>query len=263
MIRHSARYALALTASVAAMSAVSLTPVAHADPVTELMGDGSTVIPLKNMAMITKTKWGLRYRAGQQDSHLTVTYSDGLVRFADTGTQKWRHLSPLCTKESVDVGVAASCRLPAKYADGKTMFIEVWPRLGDDYVDASTMPAQFRMWVLADRGDDTVMTGAGRDFINGAQDDDIAKGGDGDDWLRTGDGNDVIDGQGGDDRLVGVAGADKIHGGDGNDSVEGGPGNDQLWADLGTDKVLCGTGSDDAWMGLDDRASGCESVNRE
>lgn len=265
MIRRPARFVLALTASVAALSILSLTPVAHADPVTELTGDGPKVIPLKNMAMVTKTKWGLRYTAGQQDGHLTVTYSyaDGTIRFADTGTEKWRTLSKLCTKERVDVGVAASCRLPSSYRDGRTMFVEIWPRLGDDYVDASSMPAEFRMWVLADQGDDTVYTGAGDDFVNGASGDDTVFGGDGDDWLRTGKDDDVIYGQGGNDRLVGVSGADKVHGGDGNDSVEGGTGNDQLWADLGSDKVLCGSGSDDAWMKADDRASGCESVNRE
>jgi serralysin len=256
------RIALALAAGVVALLvSISMTPVAQALPPTELLGTSGAVIPLKNAAMISHSDYGYRYRAGQQNSHLTVTLVDGKLLYADTGTQKWRSLPKSCQRQSVSQGVAALCKIPAKYADGSSMFLEVWPRLGNDYVDGSTLPARFRMWVLADAGNDTVLTGAGDDFVNGAMGVDKVWGGAGDDWIRTGDADDEIWGEAGNDRLVGTDGGDEIHGGDGNDSVEGGNGNDSLYADTGTDIVRCAAGTDDAFVDPDDRANDCESVH--
>lgn len=260
MFRRSVRLSLVLAAFAAT---TSMTAVAHAGyhPPTELTGGGGPVIPLKNAAMIVKTEGGFRYIAGQQNSHLTVSMADGKVRYVDTGTKELRDIPRACSRQSVRDGIAALCRIPAKFDDGK-MFLEVWPRLGDDFVDGSTLSARFRLWVLADAGFDTVYGGDGNDFVNGAQDNDKARGGAGNDWIRTGIGNDKLRGGTGDDKLVGVDGRDRIRGGEGNDRVGGGSGSDALWAGTGRDKVACGGGNDDAYIDGSDRASECESVAR-
>ena len=36
-------------------------------------------------------------------------------------------------------GVAATCRMPSHATTSTPMLLEVWPRLGDDYLDASTL----------------------------------------------------------------------------------------------------------------------------
>jgi hypothetical protein len=248
----------------AACAAVASTtiPVAHADyqPPTELMGDGGPVRPLKDAAMIERTEGGLRYIAGQQDSHLTVTVTNGKVRYVDTGTAELREIPSFCRRESVTTGIAALCTIPAAFDQG-TMFLEVWPRLGDDFVDGSTLSSRFRFWVLADAGFDTVRAGDGDDFVNGAQDNDRAWGGAGDDWIRTGIGRDRIWGEAGEDKLVGADQNDVIRGGDGNDQVGGGAGDDSLWADAGTDTVRCGSGNDDAHLDGADHEVDCESVS--
>jgi Ca2+-binding RTX toxin-like protein len=100
------------------------------------------------------------------------------------------------------------------------MFLEVWPRLGHDFVDGSTLPATLRLWVLADAGNDTVYGGAGDDFVNGAHDTDRVWGGAGNDWVRGGSGNDRLYGGTGNDRLLGQDGADVVRGGAGVDRVE-------------------------------------------
>lgn len=189
-------------------------------PPTELLGNGPTPIPLKNKAMVEYTKWGPRFIAGQQNSNLTVTYDGSAVTFTDLGTQGWRSLPTLCTKLHPNTGVAASCKIPDKFADG--FFVQVWPRLGNDRVDGSTLPATVRFWVLADAGRDTVVTGNGDDFVNGAQDADVVHGGPGNDWLRTG------------------------------------KGNDEVWGDAGSDKIVCQDGRDIAHVDSGDRVYTCE-----
>lgn len=191
-------------------------------PPTELMGDGPAPIPLKNMAMVTYTDWGPRYIAGQQDSDLTVTYADGSVVFTDRGTQKWKSLPKRCTDLEPATGVAASCKIPAKFSSG--FFVQVWPRLGNDTVDGSTLPSDVRFWVLADAGRDTVTGGAGDDFVNGAQD------------------------------------ADKVRGGDGNDWLRAGKGDDEVWGDAGKDKIVCQDGKDIAHVDSDDKVFTCEKT---
>jgi hypothetical protein len=44
------------------------------------------VVPLKGQAIINVTEHGYLFRAGQQNSSLTMTLVDGRLRFADTGT---------------------------------------------------------------------------------------------------------------------------------------------------------------------------------
>jgi serralysin len=259
VLRRTIRFALLLVAS-AAM--ISLAPASQALPVTELMGGNGPVIPLVDSAMVTKTGVGYRYQAGQQDSHLVVTQRGNRVHFADTGTAKLKKIAGTCRKEPAARGIAVSCEIPAQYGGSHPMFLEIWPRLGDDYVDGRSLSSTFRMWVLADAGRDRVFTGAGDDFVNGAQDADKVRGGAGNDWLRMGDSVDKIWGGNGHDKLLGLDGADKIRGGAGNDEVLGGNGNDRLWGGAGVDKVNGGTGSDNARSGSADRVVLCERTTR-
>lgn len=256
-MRRTVRFALVFAACLAA---APLASAEESHPETELLGDGSTVIPLKNAAMIDMTEWGYRYRAGQQNSNLTVTEVESELRFIDTGTRELRGLPSTCRRLSADVGIAAACAMPEEYDETNPMFLQVWPRLGDDRVDGRTLPARYRLWTLADAGGDTVLGGAGDDFVNGAQDDDRVWGGPGNDWIRTGIGNDLISGGAGDDKLVGTDGADTIRGNGGNDAVYGGAGSDDLWGHAGIDTVNCGGGADDAWVDSADKARYCERL---
>ena len=216
MIRRSARFLLVLTACAAT---TSMTPSAQALPPTELVGNSGAVVPLKNAAMIDRTANGYRYRAGQQNSHLTITKVGGKLLYRDTGTRELRGIPRSCSRRSVPTGIAALCTIPAAFDAGNRMFVEVWPRLGNDFVDGSTLPASLRLWVLADAGNDTVLGGAGDDFVNGAQNTDRVWGGAGNDWIRGGIGNDRLYGGAGNDRLLGQDGADLVRGGAGTDSV--------------------------------------------
>ncbi len=260
MFRRSVRLAVALAA---AAGTTSIAPAAHADPITEITPQSNIkIVPLKNAAMIQKTQYGYRYTAGQQNGHLTVSVSDGFVRYADTGTRELRRHPKSCHEQSASRGIVVKCRVPGEFRGSKQMFLEIWPRLGDDYTSGSSLSSKYRLWVLGDKGNDTFYGGAGRDFFNGAQDTDHGHGGAGNDWIRTGIGNDDIWGDGGNDKLVGVDGSDAIHGGSGDDGIYGGGGNDRLWADGGRDNLQCAGGSDDAWADGDDRMSSCEDVSR-
>ncbi|HEU4812130.1 MAG TPA: calcium-binding protein [Nocardioides sp.] len=255
MFRRSARFLLALTACAAI---TSLPTGAQALPPTELLGDGSTVIPLKNAAMITRTDVGYRYRAGQQDSHLTITQVGQKLLYVDTGTRELRDHPRSCVEQSQTPGIAVLCTIPAKFTDTNKMFLEIWPRLGDDFIDGSALSTQFRLWALADAGNDTVRGGDGDDFVNGAMGRDQVWGGAGDDWIRTGPDSDVVWGDSGNDRLIAGPQDDDVHGGDGDDRVDGGDNNDTLWSDAGADTVACGSGSDKAFYDVLDHRRYCE-----
>ncbi len=248
--------------TVACAVATSVVPIAHALPPTELLGEGGPVTPLKNAAMVTKTKVGYRYQAGQQNSHLVVTKRGNRLHFRDTGTAKLRSLAGSCRKERASRGIAVSCRVPAKYGRSHPMFVEVWPRLGNDFVDGSRLSSAFRLWALVDAGHDTVLGGAGNDFVNGASGRDTVRGGGGNDWIRTGKGRDRAWGGSGNDKIVGQNGADKLRGGKGNDRVGGGGGRDRLWGNAGADTIACGAGADKAWFDRADRLSRCEAARR-
>lgn len=239
--------------------ALPMGQAAHAEyqPPMALLGQFGPVIPLKNAAMIVKTDGGLRYIAGQQNSKLTITENAGGLLFADTGTLEIRAMPSVCRSVSVATGVAAQCSIPAEFSSGE-MYIEIWPRLGSDRIDGSTLSSKYRMWVLADKGRDKIRTGAGRDFVNGAQGADSVWGGAGDDWIRTGKGADVLWGEDGNDKLVGTYENDVIHGGAGDDQMSGGVGDDSLWAEGGRDTVSCGSGTDSASFDGDDRVWQCE-----
>lgn len=225
------------------------------------MPAANAVIPLKNKAMITRTKSGYLFRAGQQDSHLVLSRVTSGVRFADSGTAQWKSLPASCHRQSVSKGVAAVCRVSSKVTASHPMTLQIWTRLGDDYVDGSRLPAALRMSVLADAGNDVVYGGAGNDFVNGAQNNDHVYGGPGNDWIRTGIGNDSIWGGSGNDKLVGQDGLDHLYGGAGTDREYGSNGHDVLYGESGSDLLNCGGGSDTAHRGSGDRTRECETVN--
>lgn len=272
MLRRALRSSLALAASAVCVASAALMPsvaqagspevgaatVSHRQdlPPTEILYFG--VVPLKNAAVIKWSKWGYRYKAGQQDSHLTITFENNRLRYVDTGTRELRSIPDSCSRISVPRGIGASCRVPARYTSANPIFLEVWPRLGDDVVDGSTLSDRFRLWTLADAGFDVVYGGDGDDFVNGAQDNDKAWGGAGRDWLRTGIGNDQIWGDAGNDNLVSLDGHDRVHGGDGDDEVYGGTGDDELWGDAGADRLSCSSGNDTAWHDALDHLVECE-----
>jgi serralysin len=232
------------------------------DFTTELIGQ-FRFIPLKDVAMLTKTQHGYVFRTGQQDSHLVVTRVRRGIRLVDTGTKSFKRLSPACQRRNVRRGIAAVCRVPAGVSRRQPLLVEVWPRLGNDFTDGSSLPATIAMTVLGDEGRDVARFGAGPDFFNGHFGGDRVSGGSGNDWIRAGHGNDAFTGGPGHDRLVGMEGRDLMFGARGDDRVGGGDGNDRLRAGAGEDFVLCGTGRDSANVGTGDRVlRDCEAVNR-
>jgi serralysin len=258
------------------MAAVAAAPVgsagadvppagAHAGPPynfnVSLTGDGWLPFGLKDKAMILKTALGYRFRTGQQDSHLVVTVVDGGLRFADRGTKQIIKLAPGCHRRNAHVGIAAVCRVPEATSANSPMLIEVWPRLGNDFTDSSSLPASFAVTVLGDKGHDVAHFGAGWDFFNGFTGHDDVRGGAGNDWLRTDIGDEKVYGGPGNDDIVAGEGRDSFHGGDGRDRIWGADGNDRMWGDAGADFLMCGNGQDSAHADSADRVAGsCEAV---
>lgn len=222
----------------------------------------SNVVPLYRQAMITRTEHGYLFRAGMQNSHLVIKPVPFGLRFTDTGTARWKRLAPSCRARNVRVGVAAVCRIPAWVTRRQPLLVEVWPRLGDDFVDGSRLPVRVAMTVLGDLGNEIIRTGAGPDFVNGAAGRDRVSGGGSNDWIRTGLHRDLIWGGGGHDRLIGVDGPDVVYGGPGNDRVGGSNGDDRLQGDAGSDYMLCGDGIDSAWVDAFDTIRDCEAIFR-
>ena len=137
-----------------------------------MLGPGDAQVHgIKDKALIRMSKYGFVYIAGQQNSHLTVTYgeTDNTLRYVDTGTKRLGTIPKACTRQKAARGIAVTCTIPPKFR-GTTMFVQVWVRLGHD-------------------------------FVNGAMDGDRVYGGKGNDLLRTGKGNDRLWGGPGKDRL--------------------------------------------------------------
>jgi len=188
---------------------------------SELMGDTGTPEPMKNLAKIDRDRYGYLVTAGQQNSHLTITLVNrghGL-RFADTGTQKWKRLASGCNAQHVRRGVAAVCKVPASTSLRNPTLLTLHPRIGNDFIDGHSLPARFQLAVLCDEGNDTVYAGHGNDFVNGAQDVDHIHGGAGKDWIRGGKADDKIWGDASNDYLVGQDGRDYLNGGTGADRI--------------------------------------------
>lgn len=228
--------------SVAGTQPVDAGPDSCSSFTTELIGRNPN-LAMKGAARILKTECGYRYRAGQQDSHLVITQVGDKLRFRDRGTDRIDVLPDSCTEIKGVRGIAADCRISYGYSFDNRMLIEVWPRLGDDFVDGSTLSAMFSMTVLGDAGNDTALMGAGPDFFNGAFGRDRVHGGAGNDWIRTGDQN------------------DRVNGGPGHDYIVGGYGADTLKGATGADRLYCGSGRDRAVRdGSDIKIWQCESV---
>jgi serralysin len=199
---------------------------------TELLGRNPH-LAMKNAARILKTECGYRYRAGQQDSHLVITQVGDKLRFADRGTDRIDTLPAQCKEIKGVRGIAAKCPIPYGISEDNRLLVEVWPRLGDDFVDGSTLSAEFSMTVLGDGGDDTALLGSGPDFFNGASGKDRVRGGAGDDWIRTGDHRDRVKGGPGRDHITGGYGTDTAVGGEGADRIYCGGGRDRAVRDRG------------------------------
>jgi hypothetical protein len=186
-------------------------------PPTMLGPGDANVSGIKGEALIRMSRWGYVYIAGQQHTHLTIkTARNGkALHYRDTGTRKLNKIPKRCDRHKVRKGISVTCGIPKKFR--KKMFVQVWPRLGNDYVDGRTLPHRFRMWVLEDAGRGTFYGGHGNDFFNGAKTADRAFGGAGRDWIRTGPGNDHLWGGRGKDKLVCAENRDTAHT-DGRDS---------------------------------------------
>lgn len=229
--------AVAITSLMTGGSPVAATTQPAAGPdtcsfTTELLGRNPN-LAMKNAARILKTDCGYRYRAGQQDSHLVITQVGGQLRFADRGTDRIDALPAQCTEIKGVRGIVAKCPIPYGISEGNRLLVEVWPRLGDDFVDGSTLSAEFSLTVLGDGGDDTALLGSGPDFFNGASGTDRVRGGAGDDWIRTGDHRDRVNGGPGRDHITGGYGTDTAVGGEGADRIYCGGGRDRTIRDRG------------------------------
>ncbi|WP_395695960.1 calcium-binding protein [Nocardioides sp.] len=169
-----------------------------------MLGPGDAgVSGIGHEAIIRKSKYGYVYISGKHSSHLRIKYVERLdaLRYRDTRTSKVRLPEHSCRREQVKTGISAVCTIPKAFHH-KQMFVQVWPRLGNDYTDGSTLPHRFRLWVLTDAGNDVVLGGAGADFVNGAKGNDRMWGGPGNDWLRGGPGYDAIHAGKGHDRVA-------------------------------------------------------------
>jgi len=107
--------------------------------------------------------------------------------------------------------------------------------------------------LLGDAGDDIVWGGLGQDYaiggdgfdqINGNQGNDTAYGGEGGDWVVGGKDNDLLYGDSGDDIVYGNLGNDTCYGGDGADWVRGGQGDDVIDGGAGNDWMAGDRGND-------------------
>jgi Ca2+-binding RTX toxin-like protein len=225
------------------------------------MGESGYVIPLKNKAMLTRTALGYLYRAGQQDSHLVITLDDAGLHFADTGTKELVKLAGSCTRTSAKKGIAAVCKVPPTVSELLPLLVEIWPRLGDDYTDGSSLPDTVALTMLADEGDDVALFGAGPDFFNGHMGHDRVVGGGGNDWIRAGLGDDSVYGDAGDDLVIGMEGDDVLRGGTGDDRLGGMEDDDKLVGGAGLDTLLCGDGLDTAVGDALDKIWDCETLD--
>lgn len=188
---------------------------------------------------LTRDAQGYYYSAWGTNNRLTVTLVEGRLLFRDPRPVGWERLARGCRRQTVDRGVAASCRVPGTVSVGNPMRLFLEMRLGDDHVDTTGLPAQFYSRVLADRGREVIRLGAGDDWVNGAFDRDRIWGGDGRDFIRGGDGADDLHGEGGNDELVGLGGNDTLYGGEGSDEIRCGDGNDAAEPD-DSDSVVAG-----------------------
>lgn len=196
---------LAVLVSFVTFVAVGASPAsAGGHPPTKLGPGDAGVSDIGGRAVIRYSKYGPVYIAGKQNTHLRIVHVRHLhsLRFRDTRTGGIKGSLPdRCSREKVEKGISVVCKIPPRFRDSR-MFVQVWPRLGNDYVDGRDLSRKFRLWVLADAGNDVVHGGAGADFVNGAKGADRVWGGPGRDWLRGGPGADMLNGGSGNDRIA-------------------------------------------------------------
>ncbi|HEU5253125.1 MAG TPA: hypothetical protein VFU16_07360 [Solirubrobacterales bacterium] len=127
---------------------------------------------------------------------------------------------------------------------------------GDDRIKATAKGTEFE-WRLPHRtltlvggdGDDLLVGGEERDFVEGREGDDAIYGGAGRDHLEGGEGNDRAFGGPGDDSLS----SQFDQNGPFTDFLSGGGGRDSLRAiDGDADTLTCGTGPDNVWVDVFD-----------
>jgi Ca2+-binding RTX toxin-like protein len=136
--------------------------------------------------------------------------------------------------------------------------------ISDDNMDLSARTDGKSALMMGFSGDDTIIGGAGNDYLYGMTGEDIVEGRAGDDHLYGGDDNDRILGGDGDDYIVGGGGRNTINGGDGNDTIysgadnilesgiglgilQGGDGDDVFHAKAG-DVIRGGAGNDTFYL---------------
>lgn len=267
MPRRTLRLALvALAAAALTTGALAGPSSARPDPnagppyeITEEIVDPSfVVVPLKNAARMLRSEHGYIYESGLQDGHLVIRLVSGGLRLTDRTALEWRGLPRSCRKVRVRVGIAAVCAVPTTMSASQPLLVEVWPRLGDDFMTAASLPDSVSVSYLGDRGNDVARLGAGRDFFNGAFGDDRVSGGAGNDWIRAGLDTDVVWGGSGNDYIIAGDGPDTVYGDDGDDRVGGDAGDDILWGGAGADFFTCSTGWDVATGDGNDRYLDCE-----
>jgi serralysin len=194
LIRATASLLAVLVSSVTFLGVGTSPASADGHPPTMLGPGDAGVSDIGGRAVIRYSKYGPVYIAGKQNTHLRIVEveREHSLRFRDTRTGGIKGSLPSrCSREKVEKGISVVCQIPPRFR-GNQMFVQVWPRLGNDYVDGRTLSRHFRLWVLADAGNDIVYGGAGADFVNGAKGADRAWGGPGRDWLRGGSGKDRI-----------------------------------------------------------------------
>ncbi|WP_430014313.1 beta strand repeat-containing protein [Microcystis ichthyoblabe FBCC-A1114] len=118
---------------------------------------------------------------------------------------------------------------------------------GNDVLNLSALSGDGSI-INGSSGNDSIISGVGRDILDGSDGNDTLNGNDGQDRLVGGDGDDVLLGGAGNDQdsfIVGIslyyAG---IYGGNGNDSLDGGSGDDYLDPGEGNDTINGGSGID-------------------
>ncbi|MEQ6902586.1 calcium-binding protein [Nocardioides sp. YIM 152588] len=202
--------------------------------VTSLTGSHE---PMRDGASrVLRTEHGYRFVSGGQHNRVKITETSAGVRIADARTKRFKKLPAACEKAKARRGSAAVCKIPGDVTAAQPLLVEVWPRLGNDHVDGSSLSSRFALTVLGDRGRELVRFGAGPDFFNGFRGADRVYGGAGNDWLRSGVGNDVVVAGPGDDQIMDLGGSDRLFGGTGDDRINGkGPGKDVIKGGPGDD----------------------------
>lgn len=101
--------------------------------------------------------------------------------------------------------------------------VKVYGDKGNDYIVVGSI-ASLPCEIYGQGGKDTLIAGAGADFLDGGEGNDLLVGGVGNDTLLGRDGNDIENGGNGNDLLDGGVGDDYLIGGNGNDVLIGSSG---------------------------------------